>query len=95
MDDSRLRICSEPRVVFVVKWSSTHVPVPQCLPVRLGLVLGGQFDHVVDSQDRDGRFRGELERFDLGDGRLEDAALLVVTHHTLVQVQPNPSAGRK
>ena len=81
--------------MFAVKWSSTHISVPEGLPVRLGLVLGGQFDHVVDSQDCDGRFRGELERFDLGDGRLEDAALLVVTHHALIQVQPNPSAGRK
>ena len=47
--------------------------------VGVGLAtVGGirlEFDHVVDTQDRDGGLGGELERLDLRHGRLEHASL--------------------
>ena len=43
--------------------------------------------HVVNPEDRDGSLGGELEGFDVGDYGLEDTGLLVVPHHSLVQVQ--------
>ena len=53
-------------------------------------VLGHQFDHIVNAQDGDGGFRGELERFDLGDGRLEHAGFLVVSYHAFMEIQTRP-----
>ena len=56
----------------------------------VGLLLaprGIDPDHVVDPEDRDGGLGGKLEGLDLGDCGLEDAGLLVVPHHSLVQVQ--------
>ena len=49
--------------------------------------LWSKLDEVVNSEDCDGCLGGELERFDLGDGGFEDAGLLVVPHHALVEVQ--------
>lgn len=54
------------------------------------LLLSHQFDHVVNSQDGNGRLRGELETLDFGNGGFQDASFLVVTDDTFVEIQTNP-----
>lgn len=60
------------------------------LVVLRSLLLGLEFNHVVDSQDSYGRLSGELETLDLGYGRLEHARRLVVSYLALNQVQTVP-----
>lgn len=57
------------------------------------LLFRVELDHVVDSEDGDRGLRGELERFDLGNGRLEHPGLLVVDHLALVEIQAHPKRG--
>ena len=60
----------------------------------MGIVLflfGGQFDQVVDAQDRDGRFRRKLEALDLTHGRFQYACLLVVPYRLLKQIEAHPA----
>jgi len=53
-------------------------------------LLGVETNHIVDAQNGDGRFGGELQRLDLGDGWLKDARLQIVFNCSLVQVQAHP-----
>ena len=54
------------------------------------LLLGRQLDHVVDSQNGDGRLGGELQALDLGHGRLEYASGAIVANLSLHQVETVP-----
>ena len=55
-----------------------------------GFLFFVQFDHVVDPEDGDRRLRGVLQRFDLGDGRFEDAVEATVTHFARLQIESEP-----
>lgn len=57
------------------------------------LLLGEELDEVVDAEDGDGGFGGELEALGLDQGRLVDAGLAVVSGLPVQQVQTDP-AGR-
>lgn len=56
------------------------------------LLFGEELDEVVDSQDGDGGFCGELETLSLHHGGLVNASLLVVPGLTVHQIQTNPIA---
>lgn len=59
------------------------------------LLVREELDEVVDSQDSDGGFCGELETLSLHHGRLIHAGLLVVPGLTVHQIQANPTAQEK
>ena len=66
------------------------VPGADVVSLLVELLLaprGIDLDHVVNPEDRDGRPVGDLEGLYLEDYGLEDTGLLVVPHHSLVQVQ--------
>lgn len=60
---------------------------PRCRVSSVWLWRRIDLDHIIDPQDRDGRLRGELEALDLVHGGFEHAALEVVGHHALHQIQ--------
>ena len=54
------------------------------------LFVGNEFDEVVDPEDRNGGFGGELETLHLGDGWLQNTGLLIVADGALEQIQTDP-----
>ena len=76
------------------EWLSSKFTGAHGLLVRLAalLLLGVELDHVVDAQNRDGRFRRKLQRLHLRHGRLEHTCRLVVAHLSFVQIQTDPDS---
>lgn len=62
------------------------------IPVRLPalLLLGEQFNEVVDAEDGDGGLGGELEALCFDHGGLVHASLTVISGLAVHQVQTNP-----
>lgn len=58
--------------------------------IALALWFGVQLDHVVDAQDGDGGFGGELQRLDFRHSGLQHAGREVVAERALGEVQTHP-----
>merc|ERR1719333_1886817 len=54
------------------------------------LFVGDQFDEIVDPQDSNGGFGGELEAFDLADGGFEDSGFEIVSDDALDEIESDP-----
>lgn len=52
------------------------------------LLVWRQLDHIVDPENRNGSFGGKSNRFDLGNHRLEDTGLQVVSWSSVEEIQP-------
>lgn len=49
-------------------------------------LFGGQLDHIIDSQDGNGSFSGELDRVNLGDHGFKHSSSQVVAAFALQQI---------
>lgn len=59
--------------------------------VAAGLLLGFvEFDQIVNAEDGDGGFGGELEALHLAHQRLQHARILVVPNLSIFQIQSGP-----
>ena len=71
-------------------WPVATLHLTAIVSITSFLGLRREFDHVVDAENGDGGFGGELETLHLGDGWLQNTGLLIVADGAFEEIQADP-----